>query len=215
MLNRALRVMDVDLIIKMGFFIRDLHQHIVALHSEQYGAQNYSESFTVYRGQGLSRTDFEQLTKTHGGLLAFNNFLSTSGNRNVSLDFARRTMATSSLVGVLFVMTVDPSIRATPFANVSNSSIYEIEKEILFSMHSVFRIGQVKQLDGNSRLWQVDLILTSDNDPQLHALMDHIRKETFPHATGWYRLGEVLIKVGQFNKAQQVYEILINHTDED
>ena len=28
MLNRALRTMEVDLIIKMGFFVRDLHQHI-------------------------------------------------------------------------------------------------------------------------------------------------------------------------------------------
>jgi hypothetical protein len=35
MFNRALRVMEVDLIIKMGFFIQDLHNHIAALHSTQ------------------------------------------------------------------------------------------------------------------------------------------------------------------------------------
>jgi len=86
MLNRALRTMEVDLIIKMGFFIRDLHNHVAALHFEQYGGHHHSDSFTVYRGQGLSRTDFDHLKKTEGGLLAFNNFLSTSQNRNVSLD---------------------------------------------------------------------------------------------------------------------------------
>src|SRR6202044_1830537 len=37
MLNRALRLMEVDLIIKLGFFLRDLHNHITALHTEQYG----------------------------------------------------------------------------------------------------------------------------------------------------------------------------------
>jgi hypothetical protein len=35
MLNRALRLMEVDLIVKMGFFLRDLHNHIITLHAEQ------------------------------------------------------------------------------------------------------------------------------------------------------------------------------------
>ncbi len=135
MLNRALRMMEVDLIIKMGFFVRALHNNIVALHSEQYGGHHHSDSFTLYRGQGLSQTDFDQLKNTQGGLLAFNNFLSTTQNRTVSLDFARRTITSSNLVGVLFVMKIDPSISATPFANVRNVSFYQGEEEILFSMH--------------------------------------------------------------------------------
>jgi hypothetical protein len=167
MLNKALRLMEVDPIIKMGFFVRDLHNHIVVLHAEQYGQLHHSDSFTVYRGQGLSQTDFHQLRETQGGLLAFNNFLSTSKNRDVSLAFARRTMATSTLVGILFIVKIDPLISATPFANVGKVSYYQREEEILFSMHSVFRIGQVKQIEKNDRLWQVDLTLTGENDPQL------------------------------------------------
>ena len=89
------------------------------------------------------------------------------------------------------------------------------EDEILFSMHSIFRIGEIKQLDGNTRLWQVDLILTSDNDPQLHALTEHIRKETFPHHKGWKRLGNLLIKLGQFDKAEQVCDILLDQTTDE
>ena len=190
MLNRALRTMEIDLIIKMGFFLKDVHNHIVKLHSQQFnGHQHHSNSFTVYRGQGLSSTDFNELQQTQGGLLSFNNFLSTSTTREVSLDFARRTINTSELVGVLFVMQINPSISTTQFANVKDVSYYKGEDEILFSMHSIFRIGEIKQLDGNTRLWQVDLILTSDNDPQLHALTEHIRKETYPHQKGWQRLG--------------------------
>src|SRR5579871_4388359 len=80
LLNRALRLMDMDLIIKMGFFIDDLHRHIEQLHSIQFD-ENYSGGiFTVYRGQGISKVDFEQMTKTTGGLMTFNNFLSTSKN---------------------------------------------------------------------------------------------------------------------------------------
>jgi tetratricopeptide (TPR) repeat protein len=211
MLNRALRTMEVDLIIKMGFFVRDLHNHIAELHTEQYGGQNHLDSFTVYRGQGLSQTYFDQLKKTQGGLLSFNNFLSTSKNRNVSLDFAQRTMATSSLVGVIFVINIDPSISATPFANVGNVGYYPGEEEILFSMHSVFRIGQVKQIDKNDRLWQVDLTLTSENDPQLHTLTKCMQEET-AESTGWLRLGRLMIKLSHFDKAEELYEILLKQT---
>jgi Tfp pilus assembly protein PilF len=215
MLNRALRTMEIELIIKMGFFVRDLHEHLAALHKEQFGGHGHLVSFTVYRGQGLSQTDFDQMKKTQGGLLSFNNFLSTSNDRDVSLKFARRTTATTDLMGILFVMKIDPSIPSTPFANIRDFSAYQKEEEILFSMHSVFRIGQMKQIDGNNRLWQVDLLLTSDNDPDLCALTDRMREETFPQLKGWQRLGNLLIDLGQFNKAEQVCEVLLDQPSDE
>jgi hypothetical protein len=144
MLNRALRLMEVDLIIKMGFFVRDLHQHIDALHSEQYNEHHHSDSFTVYRGQGLSQSDFDELMKTKGGLLSFNNFLLARLDRALSLAFAEINQYNPDLTGVLFEITIDPSIPSFPFANVRNVSYYQREKDMLFSMHSVFRIGQVQ-----------------------------------------------------------------------
>ena len=74
MVNRALRLMDVDIIIQMGFFVCDLHKNIADLHSKQFHGQTSSQSFIVYRGQSLSQTDFNQLKQNQGGLLAFNNF---------------------------------------------------------------------------------------------------------------------------------------------
>jgi hypothetical protein len=183
-LNCALRTMEVDPITKMGFFVRDLHNHLTALHSEQYAGQTQSDSFIVYRGQILPDTKFEELVTTKGGLLAFNNFLSTSKIRDVSLDFTRRSMTTSNLMGVLFVMKIDPSLCSTPFANARDVSAYQNEEEILFSMHSVFRIGEIQKIDGNDCLWQVDLTLTGDNDQQLHALTERMREET-KGLTGW------------------------------
>jgi tetratricopeptide (TPR) repeat protein len=216
MLNRALRLMEVDLITTMGFFVRDLHQHIATLHSEQYAGHHHSDSFSVYRGQGLSQADFDQLQTTQGGLLAFNNFLSTSLDRKVSLNFARRTMNTSDKVGVLFVMKIDPSISATPFANVGDVGYYqEGESEILFSMHSVFRIGQVKQIEtNNNRLWQVDLTFTGDHDPQLQELTKSMQNDT-KGPTGWFRLGRLMMKVAQFDKAQQVFEMILDRTTDE
>jgi tetratricopeptide (TPR) repeat protein len=215
MVNRALRTMEVDLIIKMGFFVRDLHNHIAELHTEQYGEHHHSDSFAVYRGQGLSCTDFEQLMKTKGGLMSFNSFLSTTLDRNKALAFAESNQCNHDLVGILFKVTVNSSIASTPFADIRDASYFQEEEEILFSMHSVFRIGHVKQIDKNDRLWQVDLTLTSENDPELHALTEYMRKESFPHQTGWYRLGSLLLKVAQFDKAEEVFEIMLRQTSDE
>lgn len=215
MLNRALRTMETDLIIKLGFFICDLHEHIAQLHSEQFAGCTQADSFTVYRGQGLSQTNFNQLMKTRGGLMSFNNFLLTSLDRKVSLTSAESNQSNPDLKGVLFEITIDPSISSTPFANLQDVSYYETAKEILFSMHSIFRIGKIKPIDGNDRLWQVNLTLISNNDPQLLTLTDYIRKVILPHKRGWHRLSMLLIRLGQFDKAQQVCEIMLDQITND
>jgi tetratricopeptide (TPR) repeat protein len=214
MLNKALRMMEVDIIIKMGSFVRDLHQHIAALHLEQYGGHHHSSPFILYRGQGLSQTHFDELMKTQGGLLSFNNFLSTSKDPNVSIIFACRIIETSNLVGILFIMKIDPSIPSTPFANIGDVTYYEEEEEILFSMHFVFRIGRIKQLEGNNCLWQVDLTLTGNNDPQLSVLTGRMHEETKGSAE-WFRLGKLMIKLAQHTEAEDLYEkLLLQTTDE-
>jgi tetratricopeptide (TPR) repeat protein len=216
MLNRALRMSNMDIIIKMGFFISDLHRQIEKLHKEQFGSLHSRKIFTVYRGQGLSKTDFDQLTDTKGGLMSFNNFLSTSKTRNVSLSFAQSALTDPNSVGILFVMTIDPSQSTTPFASINHVSYFkDKEDEVLFSMHTVFRINDIKPMNENHRLVQVDLTLTGDNDEDLRILSDRIREETVANAEGWYKLGFMLIKMGQFQKAEQVYEIILGQSNDD
>ncbi len=91
-----------------------------------------NNTFTVYRGQGLSRTDFEKLLKTKDGLISFNNFLSTSQERDVSYAFAESNQVDPDLIGVLFEITIVSSTSSTPFANIRDVSYYQDEKEILF-----------------------------------------------------------------------------------
>jgi tetratricopeptide (TPR) repeat protein len=212
MLNHVLRTTDVDIIIKMGFFISDLHQHIEQLHKEQFGGHLTGKTFTVYRGQGLSSTDVDKLTTTKNGLLSFNNFLSTSKDREVSLAFAESNQCNPDLVGILFVMTIEQSKSTTPFAFINGVSYFDAENEVLFSMHTVFRIGKIQSIGNIHRLVQVDLTLMGEDDKDLRVLTDHIREETVPKSEGWYRLGEMLCKMGRFDKSQQVYEALLDQT---
>ncbi|CAF1212164.1 unnamed protein product, partial [Rotaria magnacalcarata] len=59
MLNRALRTLDMEGMTKLGFFIRSLHRQLEQLHQKQ--SANFQTAFTVYRGQGLSKEDFQNL----------------------------------------------------------------------------------------------------------------------------------------------------------
>ena len=193
-LNRVLRIMQVNIIISMGFFLRDLHQNIVELHLKQYRQNHFSSSFIVYHGQSLSETDFNHLLGIKGGLMSFNNFLSTILDQAVSLAFAESHKSDPELICVLFKMTIDPSISSTSFANIRSLTHYQDEEKILFSMQSVFRIEEVEPINNSSRLWQANLRLTGDTDPELLALTEHVRKETFPTTKGWYRLVQLLFK---------------------
>ncbi|CAF1014007.1 unnamed protein product [Rotaria sp. Silwood1] len=210
MLNRGLRMLEVNVILKMAFFLRHLHHHIEQLHKEQ--SNENQVPFTVYRGQGLSKQNFDNLYKTKGGLLSFNNFLSTSKERKVSMNFARCALGNSDFVGILYTMTIDPAVSSTLFALLDKVSYYEdTEQEILFAMNTVFRIGDIEQIDGNNRLWQVKLTLTADHDPQLSTLITRLREEA-QGTTGWQRLCRLLIKLGENDRAEELYKVLLNQT---
>ncbi|CAF1241688.1 unnamed protein product [Adineta steineri] len=213
MLNQALRNMDADIIINMGFFLRDVHIQIQQLHKQQVSSYG-SEPFFVYRGQGLMKSDFEKLRKARGGLMSFNNFLSTSKDKKISLEFAEDASKKTNMVGILFEMSINPCLKSTPFAPIKEKSYFKEEEEILFSMHTVFRVNAIKQMDNQNQLYQVELQLTSDDDQQLRLLTDRIREEA-DSSTGWKRLGKLLLKIGQFNKAEELYNVVLEQTSDE
>ena len=203
MLNKALRTQDCETCIKMGFFVRELHEQLKQLHS----IAGEATPLFVYRGQGISYTDFEKLKKSEGGLFSFNYFVSTSYDRSVSFAYADSIQDDPDLIGLLFEMEIDSTVSSTPFASLENISYFsDSERELLFSMHAVFRIGQIQQID--NKLWQIKLTLTSDSDQQLKLLTDFIRDESEQPDT-YARLGRLMLKMGEYSKAEEIFRIAL------
>ena len=214
MLNTALRLLEADIIVNMGFFIHDLHRQIEQLHREQVG-QYGGKTFNLYRGQGLSTTDFVKLKNTQGGLLSFNSFVSTTKDRERARFLADSSSYAKDKVGILFVMTIDSKLDSSPFADIDPFSYFDDkEDEVLFTMHSVFRINRVEGLDDSGPPMEVRLTLTADDDPELR-LVTEAMEEQSRVLSGWNRIGRLLISMGRAQKAGELYTTLLDQASSE
>ncbi|CAF1026034.1 unnamed protein product [Adineta steineri] len=207
MLNEALREVNIEVLMKMAFFIRDLHKQIKQRHLEPSIAKIPS---TIYRGQGMFNRDFEKLKKSQGGFLSFNNFLSTTCKEHVARGFAERSRDKLEKTPILFEISIDPSIVTVPFSLIMDLSKFPDEEEILFSTSTVFRIDKIQKVE--NRLWKVNLTYTNESDPLLKRLADHIRI-SMGGGNVWRKLGQLMIKMGQFDSALKTFETLLETND--
>ena len=165
MLNRALRLLDLDIIVNMSFFIFHLQQQMDKLHKEQLdGAKvQFNQEFNVYRGQGMAKAEFEKLQRNKNHSLFFNNFLCTSKKRDLAMRFARNGAENPDNVGVLFTMTVGFVQSTVPFASIRDISYRgTCEDEVLFSMKSVFKIKEIKQIGRSPIIFEVKLLFMNN-----------------------------------------------------
>ena len=202
LLNEGLRLLDTDILLDMGFFIHDLDQFIKRLHRKQ-AAKIGDEEFVVYRGQGLSEAALEELKNSEGQVMSYNTFLSTSRQRSESLAFTRAASRKANTVGILFVMKIDPKLKSAPFADVKDYSRYKAEEEVLFSTHTVFRVGKTREMNEGCKFFEVQLTLTEIEDEEFIRLTDRMERELCGK-TGWQRLIDLLIQVGKFDDAEDL-----------
>ena len=139
--------------------------------------------------------------------------LSTSKKRDVSLLFAKQASKVPNRIGILFKISINPLISSTPFALIEKFSCIKTEKEILFSMHTIFRMNSITSIRNSETLFEANLKMTADDDQQLRALSERIRQEVVGE-TGWKRLGQLLIKLNHFDQAEELYSALLDQTSD-
>ncbi|CAF1677957.1 unnamed protein product, partial [Adineta ricciae] len=218
MLNKALRTVDIDAMVNMGFFLRDIHKQIQKLQLEQFSDQSANDIFKAYRGQGLSKEKLKRLIQNEKGLIIFHNFLSTSKDYKVSLDLAHQATVSTDMIGVLFTITIDPHKSIACCASIGQVSSLHDDNEILFSMYTAFRIIDVESINDSKRLYEVHLTPLSGNDPDLHKLTYRRQLSApilFSELTSWNRLGRVLSNMRCYQKAEELYNVQLSRTTND
>ncbi|CAF3970853.1 unnamed protein product [Rotaria sordida] len=134
-------------------------------------------------------------------------------DRQVALEFVQKSQKDSNKTSVLFQMEVDPTNASNPFVSMENISFYPTEKEILFSMNTVFRIGEIQQI--GDKLWQVNLSLTNNDDQQLKCVTESIREDLANRRTRWHKLAILMGKMRNFDKADELCQPLFEKLSND
>ncbi|CAF3954853.1 unnamed protein product [Rotaria sp. Silwood1] len=202
MLNKALRIQDIETLYKLRVFIKDLHTQLVTLHQNS----TYNDSIILYRGQRMRSLDLANLKTNIGGLLSITNFLSTTSDQRVAYAFAEREMTTPDRTAV--VMRIKNESNASSravFADIDSLSYFAgKEYEWLFSMGSVFRIESMEE--SREGLCCISLILTNDSDEQLKTLTDYMRRQIW-NPNPLLRLGNLMCEMSDFAQAEHFFQV--------
>ena len=207
LLNKALRVQNIDLLFLYRFFIRDIRQQLEQL--------QHSSPFRVYRGQVMSNDELKSLKNSIGQFITMNSFLSTSFDRRLALSFLMSSTVSDDLQRVLFEMEIDPTIPGIkPCADITSHSFFTDEKEVLIMLGSIFRLNKI---DCRDQVWIIQMGLCSDNDDQLKPIFDCMKKE-YDEGHGQsslFSFGILLFRMSQYDKAEKYYHRLLKELPND
>jgi hypothetical protein len=156
LINKALRTLNIDVIFQFRFFIIELYRQLKSYHT------NYIKSLlltptsatkirTVYRGQFISTGELEKLKNNVGDIISANSFLSTTEDEMVAKAFIADAPISES---ALFEINISDSYYdqigyslsyTRPFFKAESLSQFSDEKEIIFSMGTIFRIISIEE----------------------------------------------------------------------
>jgi hypothetical protein len=211
-LNRVLRTHEIDILYKLGFFIKQINIQLNHLHEEN--ASLMKNISIVYRGKTMSSDEFDTLLKDKcGRFLSFSNFLIATTNRKVAVDFVdRRRAMHPDMTGIIFEIHIDHTIfnEKSPFALLKDMDMNK--DKVCFNMNTVFRIESVEHtIDDTTVMWFVKLEVINDNDQQLLPLIAPARSDEI-HANPGLYMGKVLIDMGEYKRAEKFLVDLLQDT---
>ncbi|CAF3101930.1 unnamed protein product [Rotaria socialis] len=206
LLNKALRVQNIDILFLLRFFIRDIGQ--------QLERNKCLSPIRAYRAQQMSKDELEILKNSIGEFISMNSFISTSLNRQKARAFLYSTNLTDDMEKVFFEIDADPRLKnIKAFSKIISLSCFPEEEEVLFTVGSIFRLDNI-QCDSEG-IWIIRMILCSDNDHQLQTVVQHMQNELGTEQTNTLVFGHVLRKMGKLDDAEKYYRFFLEQFSYD
>ncbi|CAF1003858.1 unnamed protein product [Rotaria sp. Silwood1] len=208
LMNKALRMQNIDLLFLFRFFIRDLEQQL-----EQYRC---TSRIRLYRGQLMSNDELQVLKDSIGQLISVNSFLSTSLDQQQALQFLGGSSTSDGVERVLFKIVADPRLEGIkPFANISSFSYFSQEEEVLIMLGSIFRLVDIHQ--DVEQVWIIEMRLCSNHDNDLKLVVDQLKKNhgEGDAETSLLSLGFILLDMGKYDSAEKYFFRFLNEQSND
>jgi tetratricopeptide (TPR) repeat protein len=162
----------------------------------------------------MSKEEIGMLEKCVGEYILMNSFLSTSLNRQRARSFLFSADTSDDGEQVFFKIDADPRLdNIKPFRNITSSSYFPDEKEVLFMVGTIFRLVQMKR--DSDGIWNIRMMLCSENDHQLQSLFQHMKNERGAGETDLLQFGHVLRNMGKLNDAEKYYRRYLDQLSAD
>jgi tetratricopeptide (TPR) repeat protein len=207
MMNKALRVQDFDMLFALRFFITDIAKQLKSEYEKFIRTTDTRNIVRVYRGQVVASSELELMKRSIGDFLSMNSFLSTSRNRSTALHFSRLTPVTNGTERIIFQIEIDPRSQTKAFSDVTKTSYFENEDEVLIMLGALFRIEKVTE-DKKDGVWIALVSLASEDDYRLKETFSYM-KNTIGDDTDLDSLGKILIQMGEYVQAQKCYRKML------
>lgn len=214
-LNRALREINLKLLLPFRFFIVDIYHHLEILYQNQrcsnttMPGQRSSHSF-VYRGQLMWKNAVLRIKNSIDGYISTNSFLSTTRDREIAMRFIRHVGATliEGLKPILLEIKINPTLNTVPYADISMLSTFHTENEVLFAPGSILKIQGVFDDNEDDEMCIVRLELCDRKEKDLDGIVSYW-KQNIESQSPLMSFGSILLKTKQYQYIEQLYLYLL------
>ena len=202
MINKALKMKDIDLLYKLRYFIGNLFENLADQH--QQIIESGKETFMFYQEIKLPKNKFEKLKENKGKLISMKGFLTiTDPHLSSSVSTTKTTRQTTNLVTVLFQIECNLYELGNNFI-FTNINECSIQDDILFDLNATFRLENIEKYE---EIWIIKMIAISQGRTILEKYIDDTRRQmeilSLPII-----FGRLMIDMSQWDQSRNYFEHL-------
>jgi tetratricopeptide (TPR) repeat protein len=205
-LNKSLKVQNIDLLFLLRFFIHDIEQQLKDCQC--------LIPIKVYRYQLMSNRELQLLRDSMGQFISINTFLLTNVNRDSVLPYSKSLLDANDFQSILFEINADPDLdRIKPFGNLTTQSYSnKTEDEVLFMLGSIFQLKSIRQDD--NEIWIIEMTLSSKTNSTLESIFNNYKNDD-DDEINLLSFGYILQKMNKSDDADKYYRRLFNELPDD
>lgn len=211
-LNQALRNMDIETIVNLRRFIKDIHEQLLELNENSTEQKQWQ---TLYRGVLLPKSKLIEFQNSQGCLFCVNQFFSTTLEKDIAIVYAGESNDADDLISMVFEITIPSHLSHVVLSDIQHLSNYgRGEQEVLFTIGSIFRIDSIDLLTSYERVYCVQLTFTNEEDEQLLRLTSYFRSE-WADLKGYDKLIQLLLYMDEYQLAKDITRLYIKTSPGD
>jgi len=194
-MNKALYERDQKTVDKYSCIINEIKLELQELADQQWSERVYIQYLlNVYRGQIMSRTNFEKLMSDSYGIICFYGFLSTSTEETVAYKFVQIGLhKDNDQVHVIFHIRINESNNQHQhsYAYIGDVSAIRCEREVLFQRNSLFKVQSITY---ENDIHYVELLLIEQSSRYMEYFTKQIQNRIMYEYYLWHKTILLLVK---------------------